>query len=451
MNMNKWIHGAIPALLIHFSIGTVYCWSIFSNEISIYISTSKALIEWAFSLAIFFLGISAAFLGGLIERDIHKSSLLSLICFCSGMLGTGFFIYLGGYYKINNIHSSVPLLGIYLCYGVIMGIGLGVGYVTPVKTLMLWFKDNKGLATGIAVMGFGAAKAIASPIMLYLMNVMSNYNIGTYENDGSGLWKMFIVLGLVYMVLILIAHLLLKKPEEIEGNANKVNVVEDSKVNVTHMLKGWPIKDYIGIWIIFYINITCGLALISQEKMIVQCIGLCSLVGLTSMLSSFSNAAGRLFLAMAGDKLKYRKRIYEIILLCSVMSLLLTIFTQAIYNSSSWYLQLIVLNALLVINAGYGGGFSNIAPLLSDYYGLEHISKLHGLTLSAWAFAGLTGNQLANFIITHTGESMSVKYTGINVDGYNNLFIILTMLYLLASIILMFIYKVRKKTDFSHK
>ena len=360
MNMNKWIHGAIPALLIHFSIGTVYCWSIFSNEISIYISTSKALIEWAFSLAIFFLGISAAFFGGLIERDIHKSSLLSLVCFCSGMLGTGFFIYLGGYYKINNIHSSVPLLGIYLCYSVIMGIGLGVGYVTPVKTLMLWFKDNKGLATGLAVMGFGAAKAIASPIMLFLMNVMSNYNIETCENDGSGLWKMFIVLGLVYMVLILIAHLLLKKPEEIEGKANKVNVFEDSKVNVTHMLKGWPIKDYIGIWIIFYINITCGLALISQEKMIVQCIGLCSLVGLTSMLSSFSNAAGRLFLAMAGDKLKYRKRIYEIILLCSVTSLLLTIFTQAIYNSSSWYLRLIVLNALLVINAGYGGGFSNM-------------------------------------------------------------------------------------------
>ena len=179
--------------------------------------------------------------------------------------------------------------------------------------------------------------------------------------------------------------------------------------------------------------------------MIVQCIGLCSLVGLTSMLSSFSNAAGRLFLAMAGDKLKYRKRIYEIILLCSVTSLLLTIFTQAIYNSSSWYLRLIVLNALLVINAGYGGGFSNIAPLLSDYYGLEHISKLHGLTLSAWAFAGLTGNQLANFIITHTGGSTSIKYTGINVDGYNNLFIILTMLYLLASIILMYIYKVRKK------
>lgn len=441
--MKGWIHGAIPALLIHFSIGTVYCWSIFSNEISIYISTTKTLVEWAFSLAIFFLGISAAFFGGLIERDIHKSSLLSLICFCSGMLGTGLFIYLGGYYKINNIHSSVPLLGIYLCYGVIMGIGLGVGYVTPVKTLMLWFKDNKGLATGLAVMGFGAAKAIASPIMLYIMRVLSNYNIETCENDGSGLWKMFIVLGLVYMVLMLIAHLLLKKPEEMDEHAKRVNIEAiDGKVNIKSILKDWPIRDYIGIWFIFYINITCGLALISQEKMIVQGIGLYSLIGLISMLSSFSNAAGRLFLAMAGDRLKYRKRMYVIILIGSVVALILTVSTQALYNSSSWYLQMIVLNSLVIINAGYGGGFSNIAPLLSDYYGIEHISKLHGLTLSAWAFAGLTGNQLANFIITHTGKIMSIEGTDINMDGYNNLFIILMILYLSAAFILMKIYNV---------
>lgn len=158
---NKWIRAAIPALLLHCSIGTVYCWSIFSQEIADYIGHSKSATEWAFSFAIFFLGMSAAFLGNVVEKDIHKSSLIATLCFSLGMVGTGFFIFYGG----NHPGSLVSLIGIYICYGLIMGIGLGTGYLSPVKTLMLWFADRKGLATGLAVAGFGAAKAIASPIM----------------------------------------------------------------------------------------------------------------------------------------------------------------------------------------------------------------------------------------------------------------------------------------------
>ena len=162
---NKWIRAAIPALLLHFSIGTVYCWSIFSQEIADYIGFSKGATEWAFSLAIFFLGMSAAFLGNVVEKDIHKSSLIASICFALGMAGTGGFIYYGGLHQ----GSVFALVGIYLCYGFIMGVGLGTGYLSPVKTLMLWFKDRKGLATGLAVAGFGGAKAIASPIMQWML------------------------------------------------------------------------------------------------------------------------------------------------------------------------------------------------------------------------------------------------------------------------------------------
>lgn len=142
---NKWFRAAIPALLLHCSIGTVYCWSIFSQEIADYIGFSKGATEWAFSLAIFFLGMSAAFLGNVVEKDIHKSSLIATICFAAGMAGTGAFIYYGG----KNPGSITALIGIYLCYGVIMGIGLGTGYLSPVKTLMLWFADKKGLATRV--------------------------------------------------------------------------------------------------------------------------------------------------------------------------------------------------------------------------------------------------------------------------------------------------------------
>lgn len=114
---NKWIRAAIPALLLHCSIGTVYCWSIFSQEIADYIGFTKGATEWAFSFAIFFLGMSAAFLGNIVEKDIHKSSLIAAICFAAGMAGTVFFIYYGGTHQ----GSMLALIGIYICYGFIMG------------------------------------------------------------------------------------------------------------------------------------------------------------------------------------------------------------------------------------------------------------------------------------------------------------------------------------------
>lgn len=195
---NKWIRAAIPALILHCSIGTVYCWSTFSEKIGDYIGFGKGSVEWAFSFAIFFLGMSAAFLGNIVEKEIHKSSLIAAICFSSGMAGSGFFIWYGGTHQ----GSVLSLIGIYLCYGLIMGVGLGTGYLSPVKTLMLWFKDNKGLATGLAVAGFGAAKAIATPIMEWMLG-----NLG----DGA-IYKMFFILAVVYFVLMLSDICFLKSP-----------------------------------------------------------------------------------------------------------------------------------------------------------------------------------------------------------------------------------------------
>ena len=128
---NKWMRAAVPALLIHCSIGTVYCWSTFKEAIAKQIEMSPFAVGWAFSLAIFFLGMSAAFAGKLVEKNIHKSSLISCICFSTGMIGTGL--------SILFLKGWMALVGIYLCYGCIMGIGLGIGYLTPVKTLMLWY------------------------------------------------------------------------------------------------------------------------------------------------------------------------------------------------------------------------------------------------------------------------------------------------------------------------
>ena len=411
---NKWIRGAIPALLLHCSIGTVYCWSIFSQEIADYIGFSKGAVEWAFSFAIFFLGMSAAFLGGLVEKNIHKSSLIASITFALGMAGTGFFIWYGGAHP----HSVLSLIGIYLSYGFIMGIGLGTGYLSPVKTLMLWFKDKKGLATGLAVAGFGAAKAIASPIMTRMLAGLGE----------GGVYKMFYILACVYFVMMFVGHLILAKPE---GWVEPQTKSKEEGIIAT--LKTEPIASYIGIWLMFYINITCGLAIISQEKMIVKCVGLGAFAGIISTISALFNAGGRLGFSAWADKLKDRNTIYKLIFTLSIVSTLIVLLTKGIANGAgNTALIIFVLALIFIVNAGYGGGFSNVPTLLSDHYGMGNISAIHGITLSAWAFAGLTGNQMASYIVKHTGEFIDVHGVQANPVGYQNVLIVTTILYAVA-------------------
>ena len=277
-----------------------------------------------------------------------------------------------------------------------MGIGLGTGYLSPVKTLMLWFQDRKGLATGLAVAGFGAAKAIASPIMQSLLA-----NLG----DG-GIYKMFWILACVYFVMMFVGHLLLHKPAgwvEPQG--------KEAKKSILSVIKTRKIGNYIGIWLMFYINITCGLALISQEKMIIKCLGLASFVGIISTVSAIFNAGGRLGFSAWADSMKDRNTIYKLIFIISIALTTATIVTGGIKNGEgNTALIVLVLALIFMVNAGYGGGFSNVPTLLSDHYGMGSISALHGITLSAWAFAGLTGNQMAAWIVKTFGEEVPLEH-----------------------------------------
>lgn len=210
---------------------------------------------------------------------------------------------------------------------------------------MLWFKDKKGLATGLAVAGFGAAKAIASPIMQKLLG----------NNQNGEIYKMFWILAVVYFVMMFVGHLLLAKPADWHEPQTKS---KDEGIMAT--LKREPITSYIGIWLMFYLNITCGLALISQEKMIVKCIGLASFVGIISTISAIFNAGGRL-------------------------------------------------------------GFS------------------------AWAFAGLSGNQLANFIVSKSGEWIEVHGVNVNPTGYQNVLYVTLALYVVSLCLSLFLVRPTKK------
>lgn len=379
---NKWMRAAVPALLIHCSIGTVYCWSLLKGGIAEYIGRPKGEVEWAFSIAIFFLGMSAAFAGRVVEKDIHKSSLIAAVCFAAGMAGTGFFI------------QQKSLIGIFLTYGVLMGIGCGIGYLSPVKTLMLWFKTNKGLATGIAVAGFGLAKVIASPIIEMLLGAT---NADGTLVDPTRQYKLFYILAVVYFIMMFLGHLLLKKP------ADWVEVTTQKKgENILDIFKN---KTFIGIWLMFFINITCGLALISQEKDLLYFIHF-GAIGAISSLTALFNTSGRLGFASFGDRLKDRNTIYIWIFGLSIAATAITLLSNGINNA----IAPLVIITLCIINAGYGGGFSSLPPLLADRFGMESISTIHGLALSAWAFAGLSGNQLSTFIVARTGSYNNVLY-----------------------------------------
>ena len=371
--MEKWIRSAIPALLIHCSIGTVYCWSTFKQSIAEAIGMSPFAVGWAFSLAIFFLGMSAAFAGKLVELNIHKSSLISAICFTTGMIGTGL--------TIKYCTGVTALILVYLFYGCIMGIGLGIGYLTPVKTLMLWFKDNKGLATGISIMGFGLAKAIATPIMEYLQNTV-------------GISMMFIILGCIYFVMMFIGHLLLKKPEGWVENKTT-----NDEFKVSSLFKN---KTFIGIWLIFYINIHCGLMLITYEKQFLnttfaEMAILATIISVVPSVTAICNALGRIGYSTVSDKMKDRSTVYLIIFISCIAICGLTGIIG--YNG------ILIIALLMIVNLGYGGGFSTLPALLESRFGMKNISKIHGITLSAWAIAGITGNNTSELILKATNDN----------------------------------------------
>lgn len=387
--MNKWKNGAIPAVLLHGVLGSVYAFSLFTKPISEHIGYSQSKVQFAFSLAIFFLGMSAAFGGEMVEKNIHRSSLISTFCFCGGLLISALAVYL----------KSLSLL--YIGYGVVGGVGLGLGYLSPVKTLMLWFKDNKGLATGISVCAFGFASTVASPIITYLLARVS-------------LPMVFIILAAIYVIPMTIAHFLLHKPD---------GWVEPQVNTDFHIKEYLRDKRFISIWIFFFLNITCGLALIPIASPLMTELGVKpTLIALVVSIMGIFNGAGRLVIAALSDKFNKRVTMYYFVFALSMLTTICAIFS---HNFS--------MVALILISAGYGGGFALLPSLVSDIWGMKHVSKQHGFLLSAWACAGLCGNQLAMFIQRNTGS-------------YMNVFKVTAVLYLIA-LVVAFINLNKTKTD----
>ncbi|WP_041087990.1 L-lactate MFS transporter [Jeotgalibacillus soli] len=373
---NRWLI-ALSAVGIHLSIGSVYAWSNFTNPLIEEFGWSNQQVQLTFSIAILFLGLSAAFLGHFVEKyGPRKAGLLAAAFFGAGITGAGFAVQLG----------SLPLL--YLSYGVLGGIGLGVGYIAPVSTLVKWFPDRRGLATGLAIMGFGFAAAISSPIMDMLIKSV-------------GIASTFYILGISYFIVMLFSSLYLAKPEEgwlPEGfkdkvNSGKVKLKQDlAQLTANEAVKT---KRFYYLWIMLFINITCGIAILSAAKPLAEeTIGLSTAeaAALVGVLGIF-NGLGRIGWASVSDYIG-RTNTYT-----TFFVLQIGLFFMLPQTSTALLFQVM----LAVIYTCYGGGFASIPAFIGDIFGTKQLGAIHGYILTAWAAAGLAGPLFAAWVKDTTG------------------------------------------------
>lgn len=337
------IRTVLATVLLSLCIGQVYAWSLLSNAVN---SVLNHDMSFAFSLAILFLGLSAAFMGKFVERNPKATYILSVIFFVAGFLLSGFACSVGSVWMF------------YAAYGVLFGCSCGLGYVAPIKTLMLYFRHNKAVASAIAILSFGLAKSVASPLYTYLT---SNYAID----------QVFYLLALIYTVPLIVTSFLFRK-FPVNYKPPMVETIDIGKTIRT--------LPYISIWLFFFINIACGLAFISQEAQLYSHYGVA--IGISTLLCTLSavfNAGGRFGFAWVSDKFG---RYVPYIILFALSSIL------CLVNFGFPGLGLFVVSVML-INSCYGGGFSALPALLASKYGITNTSTIHSLTLSAWGIAGI--------------------------------------------------------------
>lgn len=376
MKKNKWLI-VLSAIGIHICIGSVYAWSVLTKPIMQAMGFTLQETTWTFSIAILFLGLSAGFLGSYVEKHgPRRSGLVSTVFFGIGMLGTAFSL------------SQHSLLLMYLFYGVIGGIGLGTGYITPVSTLVKWFPNNRGLATGLAIMGFGFASLIAGPVMQLL--------IAKY-----GLINNFIILGCVYMVIMTASSLYLEPPKvsavtEVKAKLASLPENNQAQYTVNEAMKTW---HFYALWWIFFTNITCGIGLLAvaspmaQEVIQMTPLAAASMVGIIGLL----NGLGRIVWSTISDYIG-RRNTYIMFFLLEIVA-----FYMLASVTDSFLFQVLI---FLIITC-YGGGFSCMPAYLSDLFGTKQLSAIHGRILTAWGLAGIAGPLLLSWI-KETTNSYSI-------------------------------------------
>ncbi|MEM6261892.1 MAG: OFA family MFS transporter [Bacteroidota bacterium] len=415
---NRWL---VPpaALAIHLCIGQIYAYSVFNKPMTQLLGAEQGLSEggafisasgdwelttlgWIFSIALFTLGASAAIFGKWLERvGPRKAMFASALCFAGG-----FFVSAAGV-GLHNIWL------IYLGHGVIGGIGLGLGYISPVSTLIKWFPDRPGMATGMAIMGFGGGAMIASPMSVALMDYFSS---GAGVAGSRGVGETFLVMGAIYFIFMMFGVFTVRVPAKNwkpEGwtpapkGQNKMittaNVDADTAIKTPQF------------WLIFAVlmlNVTAGIGVLGQASVMIQEMFSESVVGsdlavtaaaaggFVGLLSLF-NMVGRFFWSSLSDKIG-RKNTY------SVYFILGAVLYFAVPTTGNMASIVLFVTAFCVIISMYGGGFATVPAYLRDMFGTMEVGAIHGRLLLAWSAAAIFGPVLINYLRAYQIETIGL-------------------------------------------
>ena len=384
---NRWL---VPpaALAVHLSIGQVYAFSVFKLPLTKLIGVTRSApgdwtqpeLAWIFSLAICFLGLSAAVFGRWVERvGPRKTMVTAALCFGGGLILSA----VGVWWH--------QLWIIYLGYGVLGGCGLGLGYISPVSTLVKWFPDRPGMATGMAIMGFGGGAFIGSNLSLLLMD---HFKSAT----NAGVAQAFLALGLIYFCYMVFGSFIVRVPAEDwkpagyappdhpHGLITSANVALD---------QAWRTPQFWMLWIVLCFNVTAGIGILEQASPMIQEMfpgrtSAAAAGGFVALLSLF-NMGGRFVWSSLSDYTG-RKAIYAVYLLLGAV----LYFLIPLSGHSASVVFFVALCA--VILSMYGGGFATIPAYLKDLFGTMQVGAIHGRLLTAWSVAGVLGPVLVNYI-----------------------------------------------------
>ncbi|AGL18758.1 OFA family MFS transporter [Actinoplanes sp. N902-109] len=397
---SRWL---IPpaALSVHLCIGQVYATSVYKNSFIAHFDSSATAVGIIFSIAIVMLGLSAAVGGTWVERNGPRKAMFVSACFWAA----GFLVGALGI-------ATEQLWLVYLGYGVIGGIGLGIGYISPVSTLIKWFPDRPGLATGLAIMGFGGGALIASPLSRQLLSAYDpgyDPDVATSTANGGALVALFLTLGLGYFVVMMFGVVTMRVPADgwrPEGfdpaTVTAKPLVTTASVSAANAIKT---RTFWLLWIVLFCNVTAGIGILEQASPMIQDffrggdgrseVAVATAAGFVGVLSLF-NMAGRFLWSTTSDLIG-RKRIYLVYL---GVGMILYALLASIGDS---VVAVFVLLAGVILSF-YGGGFATIPAYLRDMFGTFQVGAIHGRLLTAWSAAGVAGPLIVNGFLDAQGK-----------------------------------------------
>lgn len=395
------------ALSIHLCIGQIYAYSVFNEPMTRVLGVTSSApndwplttLGWIFSIALFMLGASAALFGKWVERvGPRKAMFASALCFCSGFVIAALGV------RMHNIWI------VYLGHGVLGGIGLGLGYISPVSTLIKWFPDRPGLATGMAIMGFGGGAMIASPLSVNLMNLFKSAS-------SVGVAETFLAMGVIYFLFMMFGVFTVRVPApgwKPIGYNPEINKIQHALITSANVDADSAIKTP-QFWLIFAVlmlNVTAGIGVLGQAAVMIQemfsvaavgeskAVTVAAAAGFVGLLSLF-NMLGRFFWSSTSDKIG-RKNTYSIFFLLGAV---LYIAIPSFGNMGSTALFIITFGIIISM---YGGGFATVPAYLKDMFGVMQVGAIHGRLLVAWSLAALFGPTLINYLRAYQIETVKL-------------------------------------------